>query len=247
MSNKHAAYWDHVLGTIDQSRDISAGSESFRKMEEITTIDKPNPDGNQTSPSWTNMFDACNADKWCKLFKTGVTENGGQIWAALINADIVELYEYMHLIDHLYDMTPNDSLRMYISSPGGYIHTATQICSAMQSSRGKVITDATGICASAGSLLWSAGHECIVSDYALFMWHMSSHGDYGCTLSIRDEADYQATYVKNVLLHVALSKGFVTEEEVDRICTDPNYARWISAAEMRFRVSEYNKRLQGAA
>lgn len=255
MSTKQSEYWKQFLTskpTIKGSSHgtLRMGSESFTSQrldtmsEQPTVVNRPNPDGN-TIPTWTDFVNSCNENKWCKLYKTGVTAQDGEYWNCIINAEIVELFEYTHLVDRLYDMGPNDVIRMNISSPGGYISTATQICSAMHTCKGKVITNATGICASAGSLIWSEGHECQIGDYALFMWHMSSHGDFGCSLSIKDEADYQIAYVKDVLLQIALQRGFVTEEEIDRICTDPGYAKWISANEMRARVAEYNKRLNG--
>jgi len=252
------SYWDRVLNkaTEQYKSNIISNINSFNntisdlnsiniKMDDpvgqpVGTPGTPNP--HQPTP-WLHFFNECNKMEWCRLYKLGTTEDGGDVWQTHINDEVSSLTNYFHMIDHIHRMKSGDIMYIDISSPGGYICTATQICSAISTTKGKVITKATGMCASAGSLIWSSGHECLIEDYALFMWHMSSHMDFGCTISIRDEADYQATYVKSVLLKVAFDKGFITEEEVDRICTDPNYAKWISANEMRQRVADYKKKI----
>lgn len=231
----------------EDSAAIQSGREDM-----VVPIDPSQLPNGQLPPKQLDWFDLlkmeCMKPLWCRLYSTGrTTKSGGKIFCAHLNDEITEFKEYIELVNHIYCMEPNDILYIQVSSPGGYITTATQICSAMDHCRGKIITIATGICASAGSLIWSCGHECKVGPYANFMWHMSSHGDWGCSLSIRDEANYQVSYVKDVLLNIALKKGFITEEEVTRICTDPNYARWINSSEMQNRINEYNKRLQKEA
>ena len=252
------SYWDRVLNkaTEQYKSNIISNINSFNntisdlnsiniKMDDPVgqPVDTPGTHNPHQPTPWLHFFSECNKMEWCRLYKLGTTEDGGDVWQTHINDEVSSLTNYFHMIDHIHRMKSGDIMYIDISSPGGYICTATQICSAISTTKGKVITKATGMCASAGSLIWSSGHECLIEDYALFMWHMSSHMDFGCTISIRDEADYQATYVKSVLLKVAFDKGFITEEEVDRICTDPNYAKWISANEMRQRVADYKKKI----
>lgn len=254
-------FWDNTLSKpykhSTESFNIDASTEELQAGIDSSTVIpgvfphnvQPGamvPPPPQKQLDWFDILNIeVNKMLWCRLYPTGkATKAGGKIFCAHLNDEITEFKEYLHLVDHIYKMEPNDLLHMQISSPGGYITTATQICSAMDHCKGKIITIATGICASAGSLIWSCGHECKVGPYANFMWHMSSHGDWGCSLTIRDEANYQVSYVRDVLLKIALEKGFITEEEVTKICTDPNYARWIPASEMQKRINEYEKRKQ---
>lgn len=245
-------FWNDILDEKPASESMNYNQNNEEDKQQISSgrEDMAMPGhGGQIPPNQMDWFNIvkmeCMKPVWCRLYPTGkVTKAGGKIFCAHINDEIVEFKEYIDLVNHIYVMEPNDVLYIQISSPGGYITTATQICSAMDHCRGKIITIATGICASAGSLIWSCGHECEVGPYANFMWHMSSHGDWGCSLLIRDEANYQVSYVRDVLLKIALSKGFITEEEVSRICSDPNYARWISSSEMQKRINEYKERLQ---
>lgn len=189
------------------------------------------------------------ANDWCPVYQIGKTAHGGSVYFAAINDSIDLIHEYIGLLDTLYEATPNDIIEINISSPGGYIATATQICSAINACKGSVITHASGICASAGSLIWSVGHEVTVGDNALFMWHMSSHMDCGNSLSIKEEAEFQVNYVRNTLLSISLKRGFITEEEVAKICSNPDDSVWIGAEEMRARCQKAHQdgKLSGIA
>jgi ATP-dependent protease ClpP protease subunit len=177
-------------------------------------------------------------NEWCPIYQIAKTSHGGIVYFAAINDSVDMIHEYVGLLDTLYEANANDIIEINISSPGGYIATATQICSAINSCKGSVITHASGICASAGSLIWSVGHEVTVGDNALFMWHMSSHFDCGNSLAIKDEAEFQVNYVRDALLSISLKRGFITEEEIARICSNPDETVWIGADEMRERCSK---------
>lgn len=184
--------------------------------------------------------------EWCPVYQIGKTSNGGNVYFASINAQVDLLQEYVVLLNHLYEMGPNDIIEMNIDSPGGYITTATQICTAMRECKGRVITHASGLCASAGSLIWSCGDDVSVGDSALFMWHMSSHSDWGNSLGIRDEAEFQINYVRDALLDISLKRGFITEQEILKICENPDEAIWISAEEMRRRLADFENSKRAA-
>lgn len=175
-------------------------------------------------------------NNWCPVYRIGRTSEGGCVWMVNITDSISEIHEYIPLLDTLYNADVNDIIELNIASPGGYISTATQICTAIKKCRGTVIGHASGMCASAGSLIWSVCHKVSVGDGANFMWHMSSHWDGGNSLAIRNEADFQISYVREVLLSISIKRGFITEEEVEELCTNPSSAKWITAEEMRERL-----------
>ena len=199
-------------------------------------------DSKITYESNTTEFDpkAYDSAEWCPIYQIGKTEAGGDVWFCSLNDSIDVIHEYIPLLDKLYNCTDKDAIELNISSPGGYISTATQICTAMHACRALVLTHASGLCASAGSLIWSCGHEVSIGDYANFMWHMSSHQDYGNSLQIYNEAEFQINYVRNTLLSIALKRGFITEDEVAKICTTPDEAIYISAEKMRERIMNLN-------
>lgn len=217
----------------------SYGHEEFRNPKLGNSLnDVVSP--SEGSPKTINMEEA-NAPDLCPVYTIGKTREGGNVYLCSITNCVTYLHEYIKLLNCLDTATANDIIEININSPGGYISTATQICTAIRNCKAKVRTHASGICASAGSLIWSVGHEVSVGDLALFMWHMSSHSDSGNSIAIHDEAGFQIEYVKNVLLNISLESGFITSEEMNLICTNPDDAVWISAEEMRRRIAEKNQ------
>lgn len=220
---------------------ISAGNEGFNSAK-ITT-NKQTHKFTYELDQTTLTFDpkVYDENSWCPVYKIGKTDKGGDVWLSNITDSISDISEYLLLLDTLYNADVNDIIELNIASPGGYITTATQICTAIRACRGTVIGHASGMCASAGSLIWSVCHEVTIGDGANFMWHMSSHGDCGNSLRIRNEADYQINYVRDVLLSISLSRGFITADEVDRICSNPDEAVWITAPMMRDRLAKFEE------
>ena len=206
-------------------RELKYGSELFNSLKDDTKVTTMDFD-----PKLYEFQD------WCPIYPIAKTPHGGNVYFASITSSINLIHEYVTLLNTLYEATDADIIELNIDSPGGYISTATQICTAIRECKGRVLTHASGICASAGSLIWSVGHEVSIGDTANFMWHMSSHYDAGNSLAIRDEANFQVNYVRDALLNISLTRGFITEEEIAKICDNPDEAIWISANEMRGRL-----------
>lgn len=174
--------------------------------------------------------------KYCEVEPIGNSTNGGTEYMVLLTSSIEDIDLYIDLLELLAVATEKDVINICIDSPGGYVCTGVIISTAILDCKAKVITRACGLCASAGSLIWSAGHFCTVMPTATLMWHMSSHMDMGNSLDIKQNADLQVKYVKELLLNKSLEKGHITEEEINSICTDPNYVCWVSAPEMIQRI-----------
>jgi len=210
------------------------GMESMDSREE--------PSGHQP---WHASYDLEKLPYCPVYFVETVTEKhaGGKthkLFRAHITSTIETIEEYFTLLEVLYSMGEDDIIEILIDSPGGYINTGATIATAIRSCKGRVITHAVGLCASSGSLIWSAGHECVCSSMATFMWHMSSHGSYGNSITVQRDAEAQVDFVRKVFLDISFKKGHITREEVDRICSVPDEAVWITAEEM-------NRRLAAAA
>lgn len=206
-----------------------AGTEAINPLGNITET----PSGIDINSWWLSKVENV---KYCEVEPVGKSANGGIEYLALLTSSIEDIDLYIDLLELLSVATEKDVINICIDSPGGYVCTGVIISTAILDCKAKVITRACGLCASAGSLIWSAGHICTVMPTATLMWHMSSHMDMGNSLDIKQNADLQVKYVKELLLNKSLEKGHITEEEITRICTDPNYVCWISAPEMLQRI-----------
>jgi ATP-dependent protease ClpP protease subunit len=175
---------------------------------------------------------------YCPIFVVP-RDNGTKEYTALINSTITSPTEYFGLVEIINRMQEGDDMILNISSPGGYVCSATFIASSIYRCKGTVTTVATSICASAGSLIWSSGHICKAHPTAQFMYHMSSQMSVGNSVRIRDSANVQVKYVQEVLLDLAKNKGHITEAEVDLICKDPDKCVWIDAKKMMERIANH--------
>ncbi len=163
-------------------------------------------------------------------------ENGGKRFTAYVTGQILDVNEYIDLIEALEIATEKDTITIFIDSPGGYISSGSHIASMIHDTKAETIGIATGLCASAGSLILSACERIVIYDTALMMYHMSSHFDYGNSRGIADRAANQVYYVNECLLSRALLRGHITEEEYKRIQGGEDV--FIAPAEFRKRLTK---------
>lgn len=145
--------------------------------------------------------------------------DGSRKYCAYLTGPIYDVENYVDLLDTLLMASENDEYYIFIDSPGGMIASGGIIASAIHHSRAQVFTVARGICASAAALIHSAAKkECqLAGDFAVMMYHMSSHFDSGTSTKILERANNQVRYVNECLLNKALADGHFTQDEFNRI------------------------------
>ena len=232
---------DDIIYPLNKGSKLSYGTESFSGIQygrEAVETPSGEPKGTGIS-TIVELSTRLNNVPYCPIAVLGKNSKGGYVFDAKLSGVIEDVVDYLDLLECLSTMRENDELTITIDSPGGFVHSGTLICTHILACRGTVRTRAVGLCASAGSLIWSAGHICEVESTALLMWHMSSHQDMGNSLSIYNEAGLQVEFVKNVLLEASVAKGHITREEVDDICNNPNKNKYITAQEMQRRLDAH--------
>ena len=209
----------------------------------MEAIDSPAPEA-KPQPSKTGMevkelpvliFDGRNIP-YCAV-KVTRQSDGSKVVSAYLHDEILDVDEYVQLIDELFTATPKDRIYIYIDSPGGYISAGSIISSAISESKGEVYTIARGLCASAACLIHNAakpGHA-TVADMGVLMIHMSSHMDAGTSSLIAKRAADQVRYVNETLLSQAVAMGYLTENELQSIQTGNEI--FISAKDFRGRIA----------
>lgn len=172
-------------------------------------------------PIWEYREASSQRSAYCPIYKCGENPQGGMNYAAYITGEINEVDKYLSLIDTLVTMTPEDSICIYIDSPGGYVSSGGLIASAIDMCRGKAYTIARGLCASAAALIHSSAKPgfASVTPFAVMLYHMSSHADSGVSTKIASNASKQVRYVNETLLSKARADGHITEEEFKKIQT----------------------------
>lgn len=136
-----------------------------------------------------------------------------------------------HVIDRLlYLDTLNDKeIQLIINSPGGYVTSGMAIHDTMKSLKSPVSTICTGLAASMGSILLSAGEKGrrFVYPYARVMIHQPSGGARGQASNIEIQA-------REILKTKEIGAKILAEncgQAVDKIMKDFNRDYWMNAEE----------------
>ena len=223
--------WDTLdLGLEDKmssTEDMDLGFDITKPV-----LIRPNPTADSDLHICEYVDPSKQSKAYCPVFKVGVT-NDGVSYVAYISGQITETDNYIALIDTLMTMNEHDFITIYIDSPGGYVSSGGLIASAIDSCKGTVKTIARGLCASAAALIHSSAkrENITVTPFAVMLYHMSSHADFGVSTRIEQSAAKQVEYVNSTLLSKALEDGHITQEEFAKIQTGEDIiipaAEWI--------------------
>lgn len=147
--------------------------------------------------------------------------------------EIGDVREFLDLINILKTAEEHDTIFIYLNTPGGNLYTAIQIISAMRQSHATVITCLEGEVASAGTLIFLAGHKYVVNPNCTFMIHNYSHwvGGKGNEVAIR--VRYSEQYFHK--LATDLYGRFLTAEELSDVLNGKDL--WMDSEDVLRRLS----------
>lgn len=165
-----------------------------------------------------------------------VTSNPiGYYHTVLIDGDISDLSEYREIFNLMSSATEADVFHLKISTAGGSINTAAVFYNNIKETNAKVITEISGECCSAGTLIFLSGDEYKVAPIASFMAHSASYGAYGKA----GEVERRVAFYKEDIraLFESIYTGFLTEEEIDRMILGDDF--WLSREQIVERLDSY--------
>ena len=124
---------------------------------------------------------------------------------------------------------PDKDIYLYINSPGGSVTAGMAIYDTMQYVRPDVVTVATGLAASMGQFLLTAGAKGkrYITPHARVLMHQPSGGAGGSATDIRINADLIIA-MKHELAEITASN---TGHTVEEIIADSDRDHWFSATE----------------
>ncbi len=136
-----------------------------------------------------------------------------------------------HVIDRLMylDSLNNDEIKLYVNSPGGYVTSGFSIYDTMQSIKSPVSTICTGLAASMGSIILSAGAKGrrFIQPHAQVMIHQPSGGARGPASDIEISAQ-EIVKTKELSARI-LAKN--CGQKYDKVMKDFNRDHWLGAKE----------------
>ena len=136
-----------------------------------------------------------------------------------------------HVVDRLIylDSLNNDEIKLYINSPGGYVTSGFSMYDTIKSIKSPVSTICTGLAASMGSIILSAGEKGrrFIQPHARVMIHQPSGGARGPASDIEISA-------QEIVKTKELSAQILADncgQKFDKIMKDFNRDHWLGAAE----------------
>lgn len=136
-----------------------------------------------------------------------------------------------HVVDRLLylDSLNHEEIKFYINSPGGYVTSGFSIYDTLKGIKSPVSTICTGLCASMGSILLSAGHKGkrFIQPHARVMIHQPSGGARGPASDIEITA-------QEIIKTKELSAKILADncgQKFERVMKDFNRDHWMGAEE----------------
>lgn len=170
----------------------------------------------------------------------------GHTYIYRIYGPIEDPEHYIDLIDTLDTALPQDTITLYLNSPGGDLNGAISIIHAIMRTKAKVVSIADGEVASAATLLLFAAEEIWVSTYSYFMAHDASHGLRGKVSETLKGVTATSSLVKKI--YTDLYSPFMSEQEIQDIIDGKDM--YLSSEELYDRVcsavDKYNEETKPA-
>lgn len=170
------------------------------------------------------------------------------IYDFYLDEGVTEAANYRDLCQILIGMGEEDTLNIYINSPGGYVDTMVQVVNLIQNCPGTVVGHLVGPSASAACSIFLACHAWMVYPHAMLMGHTYRGAHYGKGKNeIQHQADVFNKFFENMMID--LYYPFFTMEELD-LMIEHGKDIWLDSPEVSrrinimadYRIEEANKK-----
>jgi ATP-dependent protease ClpP protease subunit len=150
-----------------------------------------------------------------------------------LTGEITDAENYVDWFDCIRNAQPNDTVKIYINSPGGDLYTAIQFLRVMAESEAHIICSVEGACMSAATMIFLSADEFQVTPHSLFMFHNYSAGVFGKGGEMYDQIQFERAWSENFLKEVY--KDFLTPAEITSMMHNKDI--WMASDEVIKRVS----------
>lgn len=148
--------------------------------------------------------------------------------------EIKEVNYYLNMINTIRTAEPHDTIFIYLNTPGGNMHTAIQIISAMRQSSATIVTCLEGVVCSAGTMIFLAGTKHIVNQNCTFMIHNYSQWVGGKGNDVTIQVEYTKSFFKKLCDDIY--GKFLSKEEIDSVLSGKDI--WMESDEVASRVKD---------
>lgn len=155
-----------------------------------------------------------------------------QLHEFYLSGEITEPEDYIEWLNVIRSASDQDTVKIYINSPGGNVDTAIQFMQVLKSTSAYVICSVEGACMSAATMIFLSADELEICDHALFMFHNYAGGAFGKGGEIYDQIQFERSWSRKLLESVY--KEFLTTAEITQMLENKDI--WMDSDEVRKRV-----------
>lgn len=148
--------------------------------------------------------------------------------------------EDFNVIRHL---GPDDVVKIYLNSCGGYLSTAIQYMRVLAETEALVIVSVEGDCMSAATMIFLAADQYEITPHSSFMIHNYSGGTGGKGHEMYGQVQYERKWSEKLLREVYDS--FLTDKEIDSVLDGKDL--WMDVDELVVRMEARTKAFQELA
>ena len=167
----------------------------------------------------------------------------GNLIRAYLTDGISAPFDYNELCYALETATADDTVRLYINTPGGDLDTASMLMDAITNSPATVIGHLSGSVMSAGTMIALHCDELVVTKHLDFMVHTYSTSVQGKGSDLKSFQDHMDKAIKALVTETYT--GFLTKAELNRVVRGEEL--WLNSAEVVRRWELRKAYLQEAA
>ena len=168
------------------------------------------------------------------ICKKPIDSNGHEEVTIQLCGVIEQTSQFLEVFEVLGRAKSGDEIRIVIDTPGGNVYATQLLVDYMARCKGNVTTVASGLVASAGTIVWFYGKNREVGPWAKFMFHGTSHGAFGRSSEIKEEATELVKFMESLLKDM-VAAGILTNEEYTKI-TSCKQDTYITGEQMRKRL-----------
>jgi ATP-dependent protease ClpP protease subunit len=167
------------------------------------------------------------------------TKNTGNQYEFYLSGEIESADNYISWFDVIRNAREQDTVKIYINSPGGDLYTALQFLRVMGECEAHLITSVEGCCMSAATMIFLSGHEYQVTPHSLFMFHNYSGGVFGKGGEQYDQIQYERAWSEKFMNEVY--KDFLTTDEIKSMLDNKDI--WMTSEQVLERIEKVMKKL----
>lgn len=160
-----------------------------------------------------------------------------------LSGAIQDAEEYIEWFDVIRNASAQDTVRIYINSPGGDLFTTLQFLRVMSDTEATVVCSVEGACMSAATMIFLHAHSQEVTPHSLFMFHNYSAGTFGKGGEMYDQLQFERTWSENFM--TAVYDDFLTKEEIQSMLNNRDI--WMGSDEVVRRLELLQKSREAEA